>query len=110
MAVTVASVELKPRERVGREYHTRYRLTLTGTYETNGVAVSAANLGLSVINDAIPSMARNGTNAFVTRWDQTNKKILLYEGGATANDNPFDEFDNGGTATNYVIDVTGVGF
>lgn len=110
MAVTVASSELVPRERVGRYYRTRYRLTFTGTYETGGVAVTAAHLGLSQIKDVDLTNARNGTNAFATRWDAANSKIMLYEGGATANDNPFDEFDNGGTATNYHVDVTGWGF
>lgn len=109
MAVTVSSAEIIPRQRVGRHYETRYTLTLTGTYATGGFAVSAANVGLSVITDLEPGTCRNGTEFMVTEWIASTAKIILgWTGGATSSE--LDEITNGDTVTSFTVDVTAKGY
>lgn len=109
MAVTVTPSEIVPRERVGRMYRTRYKLTLSGTYATGGFAVTASNVGLSQLKDLEPGTCRNGTEFMVTEWDQANSKIMLgWTGGAISSE--LDEITNGDTVTSFVVDVTAYGF
>lgn len=80
------------------------------TYATGGFAISASTFGLGQLADLhIHGIASDGTNALVPWFDRTNSKIKLFEGGATANANPFDQKGNTEGVANYVIQVTAYG-
>lgn len=109
MAVTYTFAEdTRGRQRVGRGKEVRGRLTLTGTYETGGFAVTANSLGLSMLDSLVPFTPWEGTEAFLSAWDSANSKIKLgWTGGAVSSE--FDEITNAFTATGVVLDVVARG-
>lgn len=61
-----------------------------GTYATNGVAVSASQLGLSVIDELMVHSA----GGYVFEWDKANGKVKCYEEEAVAAGGPLVETAN----------------
>lgn len=105
MAITATWTEER-RERVGRQTHITGYFTLTGSATAGGFAITASTFGLSRLDNFVPSgiaMAASGaTTGMGASYDKTAGTVTLWEGGATANDNPFDESDLGST-TGYII-------
>lgn len=106
MAVTVAfTANTNGRQRVGRQIVVDGVLTPTGTYETGGIAVTAATFGLTSIETVMVRSARNGTEFMVTDWNPATSKIFLgWTGGATGSE--LDEITNGDTVTGFTMDIT----
>lgn len=110
MAVTVSfTADTNGRQVVGQQRVVRGRLTLAGTYATGGFGIAASDFGLSRLDSLELGAAWVTTNALLTGYDSANGKVKLYEGGATANDSPFDEIDNTNSVASYVIDVVAYG-
>ena len=111
MAITATWTQ-ESRQRVGKQYHIRGYFTLTGSATAGGFAISASTFGLNVLEDFVPSgvaMAATGaTTGLGAAYDITAGTVTLWEGGATANDNPFDETDIGST-TGYLVRGVAVG-
>jgi hypothetical protein len=87
-------------QHVGRERVVRRRLTLSGTYDTGGFAITANGLNLSKINWVkFHGPAYNGSTTIAFPiWDRANSKILLYTATGT-------QFSNGGSTADYYLDV-----
>lgn len=78
MAVTVAfTADAHGRQRVGKQKVYEGRLTLTGTYDTGGVAVVASNFGLTRLDSLRVNSAWEGAESYTAIWDSTNGKIKL---------------------------------
>lgn len=111
MAITATWTQER-RERVGRQKHVTGYFTLTGAASAGGFAISAATFSLSRLDDFVVSggsvAGTGGTTALLPVFDKAASKISLFEGGATANDNPFDETDLASTAT-YIVRGTAKG-
>ena len=111
MAITATFTEEK-RDRIGRGTWVTGQFSLTGSATAGGFAVTASTFGLSRLDDVeITSgviSATGGTLGLVGVYDKAAGKISLFEGGATANDNPLDECDLGSTA-GYLVRVTARG-
>lgn len=111
MAIT-ATWTTERRERIGKRTHVTGYFTLTGSATAGGFTPTAAQFGLTRLEDFRPAgfaMAASGaTTASGVAYDKTAGKITLWEGGATANDNPFDESDIAST-TGYLVRGTAVG-
>src|SRR5262245_5032771 len=105
MAIT-ATWTTEKRERLGKRTRVTGQFSLTGSATAGGFAISASTFGLNVLDDFTVSggaiSATGGTNAFMPIYDKAAGKITIFEGGGTANDNPFDEADIGSTA-GYLI-------
>lgn len=112
MAVTVTfTLNEGGDQRVGRQRVKRGRLALAGTYDTGGFAVAASTFDLARLDSLeISGVGGKTTNGLGAWFDAANLKIKLVEGGATANDNPFDELDNTSAVVDgYVLDVAAYG-
>ena len=111
MAIT-ATWTTERRERIGKRTRVSGYFTLTGSATAGGFAVSKSTFGLSRLEDFVPAgiaMAASGaTTGMGVAYDKTAGTVTLWEGGATANDNPFDESDIGST-TGYLVRGTAVG-
>ncbi len=111
MAIT-ATWTTERRERVGRRTQVTGYFTLTGSATAGGFTPTAAQFGLTRLEDFRPhgvAMSASGaTTAMGVAYDKTAGKITMWEGGATANDAPFDESDLGST-TGYLVRGTAVG-
>lgn len=105
MAVTVAFARnANGLQRVGKQKVVDGVITPTGTYETGGVAVTAALFGLATIESLTCSVARNGTEFMVADWIPGTSKIMLgWGGGAISSE--LDEITNGDTVTDFLLDV-----
>ena len=105
MAIT-ATWTTERREKVGRQTHVTGYFTLTGSATAGGFAVTASTFALGTLQDFVPSgvaMAATGaTTGLGAAYDITAGTVTLWEGGNTANDNPFDETDIGST-TGYLV-------
>lgn len=106
MAVTVTfTANTNGRQRVGNQRVADGVITPNGTYETGGVAVTAALFGLSRIESLTVSTARNGTEFMLADWIPGTSKIMLgWGGGAISSE--LDEITNGDTVTDFLMDVT----
>lgn len=102
MAVTATpSVLGTDRSQVlGRERVVRRRLSLSGTYDTGGFAITAGAFGLNKIRWVkFHGPAYNGSTTIAFPiWDETNSKIILYTATGT-------QFTNAGSVANYTLDV-----
>lgn len=111
MAITATWTQER-RTRVGLSTHVQGYFTLTGSATAGGFAISASTFGFSVLEDFRPSgvaMAATGaTTGLGAAYDVTAGTVTLWEGGATANDNPFDETDIAST-TGYLVRGVAVG-
>jgi len=60
-------------------------ITGDASYPTGGYALTAAQLGLSVVGDAIASIAGSATNnaADAASWNQATGKLQLFTSGTT---------------------------
>ena len=74
MASSVTLVEIT---QSGNKYRTHGTMNL-GTYAAGGVAITARNLGLSVIE----VLNITGAGGYVFEFDRSNLKIKAYEAGA----------------------------
>jgi len=106
MAVTVTfAADSNGVQRVGNQKVVSGVITPTGTYETGGVAVTAALFGLGNIESLSCSTARNGTEFMVADWIPGTSKIMLgWGGGAVSSE--LDEITNADTVTGFLMDVT----
>ena len=105
MAVTVTFTEdAGGRQRVGRQHEVKGRLTLAGTYDTGGFAVTPGTFGLGVIESLYTSTAWEGTDTYSAAWDATNSKIKL---GWTGNvvSTVFDEITAATDVAGVLVDV-----
>jgi hypothetical protein len=62
-------------------------ITFDSTYPDNGEALTATNVGLRVIEQAIPHgpfRKTDGSDALIVSYDHTNSKLLAYVGTGTA--------------------------
>lgn len=91
---------------VGDRYMSLYKVSL-GSYATNGVAVTPANLGFASTTDDQFHVDVQGSSGYVAEYDHTNQKIKAYRqkdpaaaGGA---DIALPEVGNG-------VDLSGVTF
>lgn len=111
MAIT-ATWTTERRERVGKQVFVTGYFTLTGSATAGGFAISKTTFGLGRLDDFRPSgiaMAATGaTTGMGVAYDKTAGTVTLWEGGGTANDNPFDETDLGST-TGYLVRGVAVG-
>ena len=106
MAVTYAFTEdANGRQRVGKQHVVNGTITLTGTYETDGFAVTAGSFGLAIIESLdITSPAWLLTEFLTAAWVPADSKIKLgWTGGATGSE--FDEITNADTVTDFVLNV-----
>lgn len=99
MAVTASYADLGV-DRVafiGRERVSRRRISLTGTYDAGGFAISSKNFRLGKIRwvKFMGVAAKSNAVAFPV-WDEANSKIKLYTATGT-------EFS--GSTANYTLDV-----
>ena len=105
MAITATWTEER-RERVGRQIHIQGYFTLTGSATAGGFAITASTFGLSRLDNFVPqgfAMSASGaTTAEGVAYDKTAGTVTIWEGGATANDNAFDESDLAST-TGYLV-------
>ena len=99
-------------ERVGRQKHVTGQFVLDNAYVAGGFAVAASDFGLGRLDDFLVSggsvAGTGGTTGLLPVYDKAAGKISLFEGGATANDNPFDETDVSDTGT-YIVRGTARG-
>lgn len=61
-------------------------ITFDNSYPDNGEALTASQVGLRKIEQAIPNgpaRAADGSTAVVTAFDLTNSKVIAYESGAS---------------------------
>lgn len=110
MAITATFTEER-RDRIGKQTAVTGYFTLTGSATAGGFAVSASTFGLNSLEDVMVFGGQAGTGATTAEyplWDKTAGTIALYEGGATANDNAFDESDLAST-TGYIVRVKAFG-
>lgn len=85
---------------LGRERVVRRRISLSGTYDTGGFAITPNALGLSKIRwIQFHGPATTGSAVSFPVWDETNSKIKLFTATAT-------QFTNGGSTNNYTLDVS----
>lgn len=85
---------------LGRERAVRRRITLSGTYETGGFAITPGEFGLSKIRwIQFHGPATTGSAVSFPVWDDANSKIKLFTATAT-------QFSSGGSTTGYTLDVT----
>lgn len=93
------------RQRVGKQHVVDCRITLSGTYETGGFAITASSFGLAIIESVgVKSNPWETTEAYTASWDSANSKIKLgWTGGATSSE--LDEITNADDVTDVVLDV-----
>lgn len=85
---------------LGRERVVRRRITLSGTYDTGGFAITPGKFGLSKIRwIQFHGPATTGSAVSFPVWDDANSKIKLFTATAT-------QFSSGGSTTGYTLDVT----
>ena len=61
-------------------------VTFDSSYPTGGEAVSANDIGMAAITDAIcnPAVKSDGSNAYVVQWVPSTGKLKLYRAADTA--------------------------
>lgn len=111
--MTVAATWTTERvERVGRQTWKSGQFVLDNAYVAGGFPIAASDFGLSRLDDFEVSggsvAGTAGTTGLLPVYDKAAGKISLFEGGATANDNPFDETDISDTGT-YIVRGTAKG-
>lgn len=77
----------------GNKKHRVYDVTFDSSYADNGESLTAADVGLSKVEQVLGSVARHsdGSKAIAVSYDHTNSKLLAFLGAADAADAPFDE-------------------
>jgi hypothetical protein len=87
----------KAAQEVSGSTRTNYgRFSLTGTYTTNGIAITPRQFGLK----ALHQLAAYPSQGYVFVWDQANSKLLVYysDNNAIA-DGPLIQVPNGADLT-----------
>ena len=103
MAVTISfTTDTRGRQRVGRQRQVTGRMTLSGTYATNGFTVAASDFGVSLLDSLELGTPWEAGEGYTTAWDSANSKVKLYWGNNDGvADTAFVEVAN-------TTDVTGV--
>lgn len=83
-----------------------YNITMDNDYPAGGEAVAANDVGLSRIDGAV----LNAATGYVFKWDQTNKKIMVFEVDVdAATDGPLVDLASSASAVDGVV-VCGIFF
>lgn len=81
-------------------------VTMDGSYPTGGEAITAANLGLKVIEFLLASSDNHG---IVYSWDYSASKLMAFETGDTL-DTHLQELDNTGVLSSQEVKVFAFGW
>jgi hypothetical protein len=57
-----------------------YNVSLDSSYPTGGEVIAPGDVGLTRIDECLPA---TGTLGYQFEWDQTNKKLIVYQGDNT---------------------------
>ena len=84
-------------------------VTFDSSYPTGGEAVSANDVQLASITDAIcnPAVKSDNSNAYVVQWDKPNGKLKLYRAADTAVE--MEEATNAADLSTYTARVAFIG-
>lgn len=69
---------IKQRNRTGNQKRHTVDIAFDSSYPTGGEAATAANFGLTVVNDVVFPEPSGG---YIFQYDRTNAKILVYAAG-----------------------------
>ena len=111
MALTVAKVSGADTVFGNKKVKVR-DITFDNSYPTDGESLTAADVGLKVIQQAIPhGVAVNtaATSAVTVRYDFTNSKLLAFETGDVVS-TPLDEVGNTESLDTYAVRMTFIGY
>mgnify|MGYP006147094089 CR=1 FL=1 len=111
MALTIARVAGADYTEANKRVRVR-DVTFDSSYPTDGESLTAADVGLRKIEQAIPhGVAVNtaATSAVAVHYDRTNSKLLAFETGDTVS-TVLDEVGNTESLDTYSVRMTFIGY